>query len=645
MRLVKLSIAATNPTVGAVQSNTDALVLAAHDMADAGATIGCFPEQAIGGYPSEDLVQWHTFVDAQWAGLERFANSTAEYGTVFVLGIVVGDPGGQLFNAAAVVHRGCILGVVPKEELPTYNVFYERRTFSRGGAGFHATVHGVPLGDYIFAFDAFTLAVEVCEDAWSPDGPMRRRCYSGADVVVNISASPYRVGVQDTRREMLATRSADNEATLVYANRVGGQDGLVFDGGGFVCQNGRVVLEPTRFRDATAACVVDLDRTVRRRRENTTWRSDWERFRDAGRFVTAVKANAPSADRSSLRYPAPPGGSFFLPPHVSGEAPTSRRDEVLDELFEALAFGVKDYLAKSRAFRSIGIALSGGRDSLLSLLVVWRARQLLAETGADAAARDRWPITAFYLPSRHSGAASRRAAEQICLDLGLELRTESIDEAFDRELCATKAMLQGVEPTPITLENMQARLRGLRMWNWTNSEDALFVQTSDMSEKAVGYVTVGGDLEGGLSVIANVPKTVVGALLERLYVRHGFDGIRLALATTPSPELAARQSAEAELMPFPVLDACLHLYAGEKMALDEIAAALPDLFPDHAPADLRRWATVFVERFSRSIFKWVQAPLSLHVGTLDLERERALQLPVLQQNEWTPPKSPEPSKD
>jgi NAD+ synthase (glutamine-hydrolysing) len=147
-------------------------------------------------------------------------------------------------------------------------------------------------------------------------------------------------------------------------------------------------------------------------------------------------------------------------------------------------------------------------------------------------------------------------------------------------------------------------------------------------------VTVGGDLEGALSVIANLPKTVVVALLERLYARFHFDGIRLALATAPSPELAPGQAAESELMPFPVLDACLHLYAGEKLGLDDIVAALPGLFPALPAEDLRAWATRFVELFTRSIFKWVQAPLSLHVGTLDLERERALQLPVLQRDEW-----------
>ncbi len=155
-----------------------------------------------------------------------------------------------------------------------------------------------------------------------------------------------------------------------------------------------------------------------------------------------------------------------------------------------------------------------------------------------------------------------------------------------------------------------------------------------MSEKAVGYTTIGGDLEGGLSVIANLPKTVVIAMLERLHERFGFDGIARTLETVPGPELSADQSAEAELMPFPVLDACLRLYAGDKLTPGEVARALESLFPEQPPSRLEGWAREFAERFTRSIYKWVQAPLSLHVGSLDLDRERALQLPVVQRLEW-----------
>lgn len=626
MRLIEIGVASLDATVGAVRSNADAVIRRAREMAEAGATIACFPEQVLGGYPSEDLVQWGAFVDAQRRELERLAAETAALATVLVVGLVVGV-GGHLYNVAAVVHRGRILGFVPKEKLPTYDVFYEARTLSRGGPGLLLDADGVPLGDQIFAFDFGTLAVEVCEDAWSPDGPMRRRCFAGAEVVVNLSASPFRVGVVATRREMLATRSADNQATLAYVNRVGAQDGLIFDGGAYVFQNGRLLLDAPRFEEGWSSCVVDLDRTRRMRRENTTWRSDAESFRPVSDRVRVVRVEAATADRSGLAYPAPPGRSFFLPP--AGQATVSPRDEALDDLFEALALGLAGYYEKSGAFDGIGVALSGGRDSLLGLLVAWRAVDRIAASG-----KERPALHAFYMPSRHSQAGTAEAARTICRELGVPLVEVPIDKAMDREVEATRAMLGGAEPTPITRQNIQARLRGARMWNWSNSAGALFVQTGDMSEKAVGYTTVGGDLEGAFSPIANVPKTVVIALLERLLDRFGFEGIRRTLETEAGPELAPQQAAEAELMPFPVLDACLYLYAGEKLSVEEVATALPHLFPEADPAALRAYAERFATLFTRSIYKWVQSPLSLHVGTLDLERERALQIPVVQRGEW-----------
>lgn len=661
MRLVKIGIGNVDTTVGAVRSNTDRVVAMAREMAADDVTVGCFPEQCLGGYPPEDLVQWHGFVDAQRRQLERLARETEELPTVLVVGLSV-QLDGRIFNSAAVVHRGSVVGVVPKEKLPSYRVFYEARTLARGVPYMDVDLDGIRFGDFIFEFDFGVMAVEVCEDAWSPDGPMRRRCYSGAELSVNVSSSPYRIGVPGTRKEMLATRSADNEATVVYANNVGAQDGLVFDGGGYVFQNGRLVLDAPRFREGLTSHVVDLDRTRRLRTENSTWRSDCEHFLRTGEPVPEIRAEAACADRSGLPYPAPPGGGFFLPPEEPVEAaatlpgatalPPTPREAVLDDIYEALALGVRDYYVKTGAFRRFGIAVSGGRDSVLTLLVARRAVERLhpeLDPGPEAEpdpelepehdrdeldARVRELITAFYMPTRFSGDATRAAARRICADVGVELREVSIDEAFERELEATREMLGGEEPDEITRQNIQARLRGARMWNWANTADALFLNTGDMSERAVGYTTIGGDLEGALAVISNVPKTVVVALLERLYERFGHQGIRDCLDTRASPELAPEQDSEEELMPFPVLDACLYLFGEEKMSPGEVARALPSMFPDEDSEQLAAWARQFVDRFVRSIYKWVQSPLSLHIGRLDLDRERAFQLPVVQSTEW-----------
>lgn len=628
MRLVRVGLGSVNATVGSVESNTAKVLAQARAMAEDGVTVACFPEQVLGGYAQEDLVQWRGFVDAQWRALERVARELWSSPMAVVLGVTAAHRG-HLYNCAAVLHRGAIVGLVPKEKLPTYNVFYELRTLSPGVPYHRAHVRGVPFGDVVFDFDFGTLAVEVCEDVWSPDGPMRRRCYAGAELVVNISASPFRTGVMGTRREMLATRSGDNQCALVYSNLVGANDGLIFDGGGFVFSNGRPLLEMPRFVERWDAVNVDLDRTARLRTESTTWRMDALAHHSAagGREVHHVVVEGGTGDRRSLRYPIPEHKSFFLP---GVAARRSAREEFCEDLLDALALGVGDYFEKTRAFKGIGIALSGGRDSLLTLLVAHRylSKKHRKEELASV-------LHAFYMPSRYSSEQTQSAAAKICEEIGARFQIVPIDEAFSREEEVTRAMLGGGDPTPVTKQNIQARLRGQRMWNWSNSSGFLFLQTGNMSEKAMGYTTIGGDLEGALAVLANVPKTVVIFLLEHLLETRGFEGIRACFEAPAGPELASNQKGEDELMPFRALDACFHLYASEKMSPDEIVAVLDVMFPEDGTATHQAWVQKFLRLFTQSIYKWVQSPLSLHVGNLDLERERALQLPVVESTEWT----------
>jgi NAD+ synthase (glutamine-hydrolysing) len=647
MRLVRVALASVNTTVGACRSNVERAIAAARVAAQDGATLVAFPEQVVGGYPPEDLVQWRAFVDAQWSELRRFARETASLGCASVLGLVVAR-GAHLYNVAALVHAGRVWGLVPKEKLPLYNVFYEARTLARGTPGLHDVIDGVPFGDLLFDLDFGTVALEVCEDGWSPDGPMRRRSYAGAELVVNVSASPFRVGITETRREMIATRAADCQVTLAYTNLVGANDGLVFDGGGYVAQNGRMLLDAPRFREGAPAVTLDLDRTRRLRTENTTWREDQAAFAaltQLGPKPTYVRVDAPTAfssAREPLVFPAPTNKSFFLPDDGTSARARSQRSAFCIELFQALALGLGDYFEKNGCFKTIGVALSGGRDSLLVLAIArhWIETRWRALPEAERKVKAREMLRAFYLPSRFSSAETRAAAEQTARDYDAVFTVVSIDDAIDREIAAVEQMLQpGEAVTPLARQNIQARVRAERMWTWANAAGGLFLQTSNMSEKAVGYVTIGGDGEGALSVIANVPKTVVNYLIDWLYGIEGSEGIRLTLLKPASAELAEDQEDERELMPFPVLDACFALFAGEKMAPDEVARAMRAMFPEHAPERVDDWVERFVRLFTASIYKWVQAPISLHVGNLDLERERALQLPVVQRAEWQKPGS------
>lgn len=657
MQLIRLGLANLNSTVGAPLDNAAHAAELCHKLARDQVTVAALPEQAIGGYPPEDLVHWPGFVRAQLEGLAQLCRATAELPMLIVVGVLApAHVEGQVYNCAALLHRGELVGLVPKEKLPEYNVFYEARTLSRGAPGLYAEaalgpLGSVPFGDLVFHCSGpgggFLLALEVCEDIWSPDGPMRRRCFHGAEVVINISASPYRVGVRSTRREMVCTRAADNHATVVYANAIGANDGLIFDGGGFVAQNGRLVHEAPRFcRGATSAVTVDLLRTRRLRGENTTFRADRSDYFEraaGGRTGPVVESGGPRTLHvqgveisPELRYPRPAHRSFFLPAPESAP-PQPARAEFCNELLDAMALGVGEYFEKTRAFRHIGVALSGGRDSLLCLLIAHRyVTQRASHLGPDGIKqRVRDTLRAFYMPTRYSSEKTRHAAEVAANELGVPFTILSIDEAFEREAEAARAMLQpGETLTPLTLQNIQSRLRAMRMWNWSNSTAGLFLQTGNMSEKAVGYTTVGGDLMGCLAPIANLPKTLVNYLLDYLLETMELDGIRKTIAIPASAELAPDQEDEKDLMPYPVLDACISLHCAEKLGLTDLVCVLAQMFPEHQEPTLRAWAERFTRLFSVSVFKWVQSPLSLHLGNLDLERERALQIPVVTRTQW-----------
>ncbi|MDQ2682792.1 MAG: NAD(+) synthase, partial [Chloroflexota bacterium] len=402
MRLIKIGLANINPTVGAFTANVDQCIEAAQALASEDVTIALFPEQVVGGYTPEDLVQWQGFVDGQFVELERFAAATSDLQMVSVMGAALANDGLR-YNCAVVISGGQLLGIVPKQKLPTYNIFYEGRTISRGLPLETGELNGVPFGDLIFRFDFGTVAVEVCEDLWSPDGPIGRRTYAGAELVCNISGSPYRVGVQDTRRELISTRAADHQCTIAYVNMVGANDGLIFDGGSYVNQNGKAYLDGPRFQRGYTTQVVDLDRTMRLRAENTTWRDDRGQHLDFGdlpeRIDIPETVVATADTRARLTYPVPTSGSFFLPA-VEPEL-ADRRSALFEDILDALALGVGDYFEKNRAFKVIGVSLSGGRDSLLTLLIAHRYATKVRPEDPGALLR------AFYQPSRYSSDETR----------------------------------------------------------------------------------------------------------------------------------------------------------------------------------------------------------------------------------------------
>lgn len=647
MRLISIALANTDPMVGAFASNIADITTVAERLAAERVTVACFPEHCIAGYPTEDLAQWPGFLAGQWEALVGFAEATKsfKYPTVYVVGLAVAE-GPDIYNCAAMVCNGTILGIVPKENLPTYGVFYEGRVFSPGIPGRVTIVNGVPFGDQIFAFPFGIVALEVCEDIWAPDGPMRRRCYSGAELVVNISASPFRSGVLHQRRALVTARAMDNAAAVAYVNQVGANDSLAFDGGGFINLCGEMAFERMRWREGAEICVIDLDEVSRERHLSTTWRTNCANFKRANACVHRVTAPGPSANPMGLTYPVPTSKSFFLPPDVS--VTTNPREEYLNDLVHAMVAGLKGYSEKTRTFERIAIALSGGMDSALTLLVAHeyaRERWLFAEPAQDRAVFMRDFITCFSMPTKFNSDTTRNIAKDLAEALGVGFAEVPVGDAIEKADALLRLMYEGEVPAT-TLQNEQARVRGMAMWNYANAAHALWLQTGNMTEKAVGYTTIGGDMMGAYSLIGNLPKTVVRELIAHI-ARDADPKIAAPLtrllSIKASAELAANQNDEDDLMPFPVLDACYALFAGKRMMPAEVYRVVRTMWsdeelramrPNYTQGMLREWVRKFVLLFRRSIFKWVQTPETVHLGSLDLDRERALQLPVVQSKEW-----------
>jgi len=639
MRLVKVGLANIDTKVKAFRANADKAIRIVEQASREGYTVVAFPEQTLFGYSPEDLVEWTHLVDKQLEMMWEIVEVTKTNNTVFVLGVTI-PKDSNLYNCAVVVQHGSIIGIVPKQELPNYNVFYEQRNFTSGKPEAFSSWSGIPFGDIVFDFDFGKMAVEVCEDIWSPNGPMSRRTKAGAELVVNISASPFRIGVLNTRREMVSTRSGDNLAAVAYANLVGANDGLVFDGGGFITNCGRMVYEAPRFTEQLSGSVVDLDVCKRKRIENTTWRTDAENNRANVKHIDCILH---STVRNGLKYPVPAGQSFFLPIQKKSEV------NFTDEILDAIAWGIGGYFEKVGSFKHIGIALSGGRDSLLALICAnrWVNLKYAHLTSDERIAMSKHLIHTFYMPTKFSSKDTERAAGLAAEEFHSTHTVTSIQEEFELQLRKHIEMIPGGgELERATRQNIQARIRAGRMWTWANNCHGMYIQTGNMTEKVMGYFTMGGDSEGALAIISNLPKTVINYLLEDLcknYVGYA-KAIKPTIARPASAELDNDQEDEKDMIPYPgkydkpkdafrILDSCMYLMIGEKMSVRETAEVLYQMFPEHNKEYLNFAVKHFAKMFGRNIFKWKQSPTSLHLGNLDLDHSRALQVPVIQA-EW-----------
>ncbi len=627
MRLVRIGTASVSVKVGDFTGNSARLRAVAERARAAGVHLLVTPELALSGYSLEDRIHWPHITRQSWAALADLAAHSND------MAVFVGLPvriDALMYNAAALLYDGKILGMVLKKYLPTYSIFYEMRNWTPWPGGV-TEVNGVPAGDLVFELPFGKVSAEICEDLWAANSPAQARVAAGAEIICNPSASPFTPCKNAERRRLTLNAASHLKSVYAYANLLGCDSSrLVFDGGGFVATPEGIVAEgPILGAQSWSLSlgVVDLDDIARVRAENTTWRTGAAE-RNAAGDACLVRAQGDWKPAPLKDYVQQMPHSFYLPDDAAPE--TSKVHAYLDELFEALALGLRDYFEKVGAFQRFLVALSGGRDSALCLLLAVKAAKMLEE--GRAAARFTQRVSTAYLPhAAYSSPGTQEAARALAEELGVPFQVVTIQQEAEIAFEKAAEMAGGADQVaPMARQNLQARIRGAMMLNWANSTSGLLLVTSNLSEAAVGYTTTGGDNEGGYSPINNVPKTLVSRLLAHVAERDGIQSLQAVLAIPPSAELASDQTDENDLMPYAVLDDLLYLYAKRRLSLRDCWRIICLRHTEHDPELLRTWTGRFGRLFVFHQWKRDQHPVSLKVMDLDLDPKTGFRFPVSQ---------------
>ena len=521
---MRLALAQINTVVGDLEGNRDRILARLEEARDAEADLVLFPELAVTGYPPEDLLLRPGFVRAAERTLREIA--AAVHGTAALVGFPHFDR--DLFNACAVCADGEVKAVYRKRFLPNYGVFDEDRYFAAG-----RNLVLLQLGSAL-------VGPTVCEDIWQPGPPATDLALAGAHLIANISASPFHVGKDREREEMLVTRARDNTCFLAFCNAVGGQDELIFDGHSVVLDDeGEVIARAPGFVECLLVADVEPEAVVARR------------LRDVRRRALARELEAepepllvPLADPGAKRAPV--------------EATVAPLVDDLEQMRLALELGLGDYVTKNR-FAEVVVGVSGGIDSAL-------VAALAAETLGPAR------VHCVSMPSRYSSAETQSDARALAESLGcpfLELPILPVVDAFTATLAGP---FEGRDPD-LAEENIQARARGVLLMALSNKFGWLLVATGNKSELSVGYATLYGDMAGGFALLKDVYKTDVFRLARHLNERAGRELIPASIIErAPSAELRPDQRDEDSLPPYAALDPVLEAYVELDRTRDELLA-------------------------------------------------------------------------
>jgi NAD+ synthase (glutamine-hydrolysing) len=517
MRTIRITMAQINPVVGDLAGNRDKIIDAIKSAKKLKADIVALPELAVTGYPPEDLILKPQFVKDNLKTLREIQRAAT--GIVAIVGFVDSNHD-RLFNAAAVLTQGQHIYTYRKIFLPNYGVFDEYRYFSPGGRYPVFTVRGVGVG------------VNICEDIWYEEGPARVQALAGAELIVNINASPYHKGKGKERLTMLSGRAKENNVIISYTNTVGGQDELVFDGQSVVIdQCGKVIARGRQFEEELLTVDIPVPGAA------SCFPDDRDQFSDFMDYVSL--SEKPAAARKKLPVGQP-----------------TKPLSVCEEVYHALVLGTRDYMRKN-GFRSAVIGLSGGIDS-----------SLVAAVAVEAMGKEN--VFGVFMPSQYSSNESCEDAYDLARNLGIKILEIPIKQTFESYLTTLRRVFAKTK-TDVTEENLQARIRGNILMALSNKFGWLVLTTGNKSEMSVGYATLYGDMAGGFAVIKDVPKTLVYEVSRCANKLAGKTVItRRVMTKAPTAELRPDQKDSDSLPLYSELDPILKAYVEDDKERNEI---------------------------------------------------------------------------
>ena len=580
--------------------NADQIIGVMREYAEKNVQLLCLPEFALTGYTCSDLFLQDTLLRGAEDGLAAILKASEGLNVVVLVGLPVRH-NGKLYNCAAVLCNGELLGLVPKVHLPNYGEFYEKRHFIPGMrepecielAG-QETLIGTNLLFACKQLPAFVLAAEVCEDLWSPIPPSCAHALAGATVVANLSASDETVGKAAYRRELVCGQSARLLCAYLYADAGHGESttDMTFAGHNLIAENGSLLADAAPFAGEDAVTELDLGRMVQERQRNTTFMPETNGY-------TTVEFELPPVELALIR---PVSCTPFVPQDAATRA--ERCELILRIQAEGLAKRMEHTHAKCGV-----LGISGGLDSCLALLVAVRACKVLGRDAKD--------IVALTMPCFGTTKRTRSNAEILCEALGVTFGEINITETVKSHFADID---QPADKYDVTFENCQARVRTLELMDTANRTGGLVVGTGDLTEEALGWCTFGGDALAGYNVNVTVPKTAIRRIVAML-AEESTDAelsaiLRDILDTPISPELlppdesgSITQKTEEILGDYEVHDFYLYYFVKYGFSPKKLLFYAENAFDDrYTEEQLRTWLATFLRRFVGGQFKRSVAP-------------------------------------